>query len=306
MQKNLLASGSANFSLDEQLQLAKQNEEQFNKMMSDYDAELSKLMTSNDVNAIQNKKRLEAEKALLQEKKNAEKKRQEELKKQKERIAEDEKLEAERSIALKTQRDQMAKEAAEKATEVRKLKMENQGILGQSGVLESKKKALVEIRQDVESRCQEPYDQLVKDRDYEEQRIRNKSYLTVELGSNGQPTKLARVRRKRQIIKSYVDLTNSFFADSESVKASTQTQESALLKEIRNDMNSLIGKRTVSSMGDELKVSFGKYEGSENGWNAYLSLYTDGGFYMRTVSLLNMTLCVEKKLLIWKLNLMTK
>ena len=62
---------SANFSLDEQLQLAKQNEEQFNKMMSDYDAELSKLMTSNDINAVQNKKRIEAEKALLQEEKKA-------------------------------------------------------------------------------------------------------------------------------------------------------------------------------------------------------------------------------------------
>ena len=60
---------SANFSLDEQLQLAKQNEEQFNKMVSDYDAELSKLTTSNDINAVQNKKRIEAEKTLLQEEK---------------------------------------------------------------------------------------------------------------------------------------------------------------------------------------------------------------------------------------------
>ena len=34
--------------------------------------------------------------------------------------------------------------------------------------------------------------------------------------------------------------------------------------------------RTVSSMGEELKVSFGTYEGSKNGWNAYLSLYSDG------------------------------
>ena len=29
-------------------------------------------------------------------------------------------------------------------------------------------------------------------------------------------------------------------------------------------------------MGDELKISFGSYEGSKNGWNAYLSLYSDG------------------------------
>ena len=124
LNKNLLTNGTSSFSLDDQMALAKQNEEQFKKQMKAYDEELSKLMQSNDINAIQNKNRIEAEKALLAEKQNAEKKRQEELKAQMARAAEDEKLEAERSIALKTQRDQMAKDAAAKAAEVRKLKME--------------------------------------------------------------------------------------------------------------------------------------------------------------------------------------
>lgn len=155
LNKNLLASGSSNLSVDDQLALAKQNEAQFQKMMNAYDAELSKLMTSNDINAIQNKNRIEAEKALLLEKQNAEKKRQEELKAQKTRADADAKLEAERSIALKTQRDQMSKDAAAKAAEVRKLKIEKQGVLGQVNIIESKKKALVEIRQNVEQCSQE-------------------------------------------------------------------------------------------------------------------------------------------------------
>ena len=276
LNKNLLTSGSANFSVDAQLALAKQNEEQYQKMMKDYDAELSKLMTSNDINAIQNKNRIEAEKALLVEKQNAEKKRQEELKAQMVRAAEDEKLEAERSIALKTQRDQMAKEAAAKAAEVRKLKLEKQGVLGQINVIESKKKALVEIRRGVENRSQELYDQMVKDRESEESRIRNKTYSTVELGSDGKPTEQALERREKQVIKSNEDLTNKFFADCESVKQSTMAQQDALLAEIRGDQKTLETIRTVSSMGDELKVSYGKYEGSKNGWNAYLSLYSDG------------------------------
>ncbi len=276
LNRNLLISGSANFSVDDQLELARQNEAQFKKMMSQYDAELSKLMQSNDINAVQNKKRLEAEKALLAEKQKAEQKRQEELKAQKARADEDAKLEAERSIALKTQRDQMAKDAAAKAAEVRKLKMEKQGVLGQINILESKKKALVEIRQSVESRSQELYDQLVKDRKSEEERIRNKSYSTVELGSDGKPTSQALERREKQVIKSYEDLTNKFFSDCESVKQSTMAQQNALLAEIRADQKALSAVRTVSSMGEELKVSFGKYEGSKDGWNAYLSLYSDG------------------------------
>lgn len=276
LNKNLLASGSSNFSVDDQLALAKQNEAQFQKMMNDYDAELSKLMTSNDINAIQNKNRIEAEKALLLEKQNAEKKRQEELKAQKARADADAKLEAERSIALKTQRDQMAKDAAAKAAEVRKLKMEKQGVLGQINVIESKKKALVEIRQNVEHRSQELYDQLVQDRKNEESRIRNKNYTTVELGSDGQPTEQAKTRRENQVKKSYEDLTNKFFADCEAVKQSTMPQQQILLQEIRADQKALGNIRTVSSMGDELKVSFGTYEGSQNGWNAYISLYSDG------------------------------
>ena len=276
LNKNLLTSGSANFSVDAQLALAKQNEEQYQKMMKDYDAELSKLMTSNDINAIQNKNRIEAEKALLVEKQNAEKKRQEELKAQMARAAEDEKLEAERSIALKTQRDQMAKDAAAKAAEVRKLKMEKQGVLGQINVIESKKKALVEIRQGVENRSQELYDQMLKDKESEEARIRNKSYSTVELGSDGQPTEQAKQRRENQVIKSYEDLTNKFFVDCDAVKKATASQDATLLAEIRADQKTLATTRTVSSMGDELKVSYGKYEGSKNGWNAYLSLYSDG------------------------------
>ena len=276
LNNNLLASGSASFSLDDQLALARQNDEQFRLQMSAYDAELSKLMTSNDINAIQNKNRIEAEKALLVEKQNAEKKRQEELNAQKARAAEDEKLEAERSIALKTQRDQMAKDAAAKAAEVRKLKMEKQGVLGQINVIESKKKALVEIRQGVENRSQELYAQMLKDKANEESRIRNKTYSTVELGSDGNPTEQAKLRRENQVIKSNEDLTNKFFADCDAVKKATASQDAALLAEIRGDQKTLATTRTVSSMGDELKVSYGKYEGSKNGWNAYLSLYSDG------------------------------
>ena len=232
---------------------------------------------------------------MLVEKQNAERKRQEELNAQKARAAEDEKLEAERSIALKTQRDQMAKDAAAKAAEVRRLKMEKQGVLGQINVIESKKKALVEIRQGVEGRSQELYNQLVSDRASEEQKIRSKSYSTVELGSDGNPTAQAMQRRENQVVKSYEDLTNKFFADCDGVKQATMSQQNGLLTEIRADQKTLATTRTVSSMGDELKVSYGKYEGSKNGWNAYLSLYSDGILLYRDNFIVNYEALSGKK-----------
>lgn len=274
--RNVLSSGSAGFSVDEQLALARENEANFKKMMAQKDAEIRSLRTSSDLSATENIKKIEAEKALLEEKQKAEQKRQQELSEQKKRAEADAKFEAERSIALKTQRDKMAKEASAKAAEVRKLKISKQGVLGQINIIESKKRALVEIRKSVEARSQELYAQLVKDRASEEERIRNKSYSTVEL-ENGNPTEAAKKRRENQVIKSYEDLTNKFFADCDAVKESTMSQQNALLAEIRADQKALTANRTVSSMGEELKVSFGTYEGSKNGWRAYLSLYSDGG-----------------------------
>ena len=276
LNKNYLTSGSTSFSVDEQLALAKENEAQYKKMMANYDAELAELAKSNDINAIQNQKRIEAEKALLQEKQNAEKNRQAELQAQKERAEADKKLEAERSIALKTQRDKLAQDAAVKAAEIRKLKMEKLGVLGKINVVESKKKALVEIRQGVENSSIELFNQMNSDIESEFNKITNKSYSTVELGSDGKPTEQALTRRENQRIAKYDELHQKFYADCESVKQATMSQQNALLQEIIQDQTNLTKLRTVSSMGDELKVSFGPYEGSKNGWNAYLSLYSDG------------------------------
>lgn len=272
LNKNDLTSGSASFSVDEQLAIAKENEAKFKQIY----AEFEKWTTSTDINATDNIKKIEAEKANLQKLLNAQKNRQAELQAQKERAEADKKLEAERSIALKTQRDKLAQDAAAKAAEIRKLKMEKLGVLGQINVVESKKKALVEIRQGVENSSIELFNQMNSDIKSEFERITNKTYSTVELGSDGKPTEQALTRRENQKIAKYDELHKKFYADCESVKQATMSQQNALLQEIRQDQTNLAKIKTVNSMGDELKVSFGPYEGSKNGWNAYLSLYSDG------------------------------
>lgn len=275
LNKNLLSTGSSSFSVDEQLELARQNEEQFRKMMEDYDADLARLSTSNDLSAVESKKKIEAEKALLAEKQNAEKKRQEDLRAQKERADADAKLEAERSIALKTQRDKLAKEAAAKAAEVRKLKTEKQGVLGLISTLESKKKALVEIRQGVEARSVELYTQMKEDETEQAIKILEANWSSVEM-KDGKPTEAAMQRRADKVLASNDALLAKFIADCESVKQSTMAQQTALLQSIDADYKKLAAVKTVSSMGGELKVSYGTYDGDKCGWNAYLSLYSDG------------------------------
>lgn len=275
LNKNLLSTGSSSFSLDEQLELARQNEAQFNKMMADYDADLARLSTSNDINAIQNKKKIEAEKALLAEKQNAEKKRQQDLQAQKKQAEADAQLESERSIALKTQRDNLAKQAAEKAAQVRKAKIEKQGILSFITTLESKKAALVGIRQGVEERSKELHTQMKSDETEQAVKILTATWTTVEM-KDGQPTEAAKQRRANKVWANNDALLAKFYNDCESVKQATMTQQNALVADINADYATLAKTKTVSSMGDELKVSYGTFDGDKYGWNAYLSLYSDG------------------------------
>ena len=273
--RNRLSMGSADFSLDDQLKIAQQNEVQFKKQMEAYDAELIKLMASNDISSIQNRNKIEADKALLEEKQQAEAKRREDLKKQKEREEADKKLESERSIALKTQRDKMAKEAAEKAAQVRKLKTEKLGILEFINTIENKKKALIEIRQGVEERCDELYIQLRKDETEQAMKILTAEWKDVEK-KDGNPTENAKQRRVNSVKRNNEALYAKFYADCQSVEQSTLTQQNALLQDIEADYKKLSAVKTVSSMGDELKVSYGTYDADKYGWNAYLSLYSDG------------------------------
>lgn len=69
LNKNLLSTGSSSFSVDEQLELARQNEEQFRKLMADYDADLARLSASNDLSAVESKKKSRQKKPCLKKNK---------------------------------------------------------------------------------------------------------------------------------------------------------------------------------------------------------------------------------------------
>ncbi len=271
----LLSFGSADFSIDSQLELARQNEEHYQKLMRQYDDELKNLSVSNDLSAVENKRKIEAEKALLAEKQRAEQKRLEELIAQKHKAEVDAQLEVKRSKELKEQRDILASQASAKAAEVRELKYDRQGVIGQINVIESKKKALVEIRQAVEERCLELYEQMTEDRRTKEEEIRNKSWSPVEL-KDGQPTEKAIARREKDVEESNKKIEKEFITECENTIKANKEIDKNLLSEIRSDSKKLSIPRNVNSLGDELKVSYGTYDGEKAGWNAYLSLYSDG------------------------------
>lgn len=277
LNRKQLTSGSSGFNIDEQLALAKQNEANYQKKIKNFDIELSKLNKENDISSLENKNRIEAEKALLAQKLEAVKNRQEELNAQKLRASEDLKQEAARSIALKNMRDEMQKDIETKVASLRKIKTEKQGVLGEISLIEAKKKALVETRKSVERRCLELYYQLNTDIDNEENRILTKKYTTAEVDGKGNLTVAARLRRITLLENSNKDLHQKFFDECESIKSSIKNQDEALYSEILSDERNLAKKiRTVSSLGSEFEINFGNYEGEKSGWNANLVLYSEG------------------------------
>ena len=274
IQRQALQYGTADFSIDDQLTLVRQNEEQYKKMMSQFDEQLRALSVSNDLSAVENAKKIEAEKSLLAEKQKNEQKRLAELAEQKKKAAEDALKEAARTDEQKKRRDELSAQAAAKAAEVRKQKMEKQGVFGQINVIESKKKALVEIRQGVEARIEELRKQAEKDKTDEAKKIRNKAWASVEL-ENGSPTADAKQRRENQVAEYTKQRHTKLKGEERQVRNSVDKQDAELLAEIRSDQNKITSLRTVSSMGGELKVSYGAYSGENKGWNAYLSLYSE-------------------------------
>ena len=244
-------------------------------MMDQFDEELRALSVSNDLNAVENTKKIEADKALLAEKQRSEQRRLAELAEQKKQAAEDALKEAKRTDELKKERDKLAADVAKKAAKVREQKINKQSVLGQIGVIESKKKALIEIRQSTEARIEELRNQAEKDKADERAKILSKEWNRTDL-ENGVPTTDAQTRREKRIEEYIKKRDASLEKEMMNVRAVITTQESDLLAEIRRDQKKIAGIRTVSSLGDELKVSYGDYSGANNGWNAYLSLYSDG------------------------------
>ena len=275
VQKQALQYGTADFSIDDQLKLARQNEEQYKKLMSQFDEQLRTLSLSSDLSAVENTKKIEAEKALLVQKQESEQRRLAELAEQKKQAAEDALKEAARSEEQKKKRDALSAQAIAKAAEVRKLKMEKQGVFGQISIIESKKKALWEIRQSLEAWIQELREQAKKDKAEEASKIRGREWASVEL-ENGSPTKAAKQRRENQIAEYNRQRDESLQKEIYLVGSNSAKQDAELLAEIRYDQERISTFRTISSMGDEVKVSYGAYSGQNNGWKVYLSLYSEG------------------------------
>lgn len=274
-QRYVLMHGDADLSVDEQRKLYQEDIDNYKRQLAELDFQINALQFSSDYEA---KQRLEAERALAQEKLNTAKNREERLLEDERKRAEDEKNDAARNEAQKQKRNAMEREAEEKIRQLREKRMESATMLQQLSMIESKKKALVEIREDVEALVEESNESLQKELAAELQKIQNESYRAAELDASGNPTEKAKQRRKNKIQEKEKDYEGKMKDAAGKIRAATDRQENDLLKEIRSDYASIAKTQTLTTASEnaDLRYSIGNYDGEKCLWQVSLFVYSDG------------------------------
>lgn len=280
-QKYVLTHGEADLSVSDQRKLNQEDMDNYKRQLEELTSQINALQFSSDFEV---KQRLEAERALAEEKLNAAKSKEQRLLEDERKRAEDEKEDAKRNEEQKKKRNKMEKEAEEKIRQLREKRMESATILQQLSMIESKKKALVEIREDVEVLVEESNDALQKELDAEIQSIQDKPYRPAELDANGNLTEKARKIRegKQQKIEDEYNGNNKTKGKKkdaeEKIRSATIRQEYDLYNEIISDYEKIKKTQTLTSASEnaDLRYSIGVYDGSSYSWQAQLFVYSDG------------------------------
>ena len=280
-QKYVLTHGEADLSVSDQRKLNQEDMDNYKRQLEELDSQINALKLSSDYEV---KQRLEAERALAEEKLNAAKSKEQRLLEDERKRAEDEKQDAKRNEEQKKKRNDMEKEAEEKLRQLREKRMESATILQQLSMIESKKKALVEIREDVEALVTESNNTLQNELDDKLQSIQDEPYRRAQLDANGNPTENAKKIRegKQQKIKDdYLGngKTKGRIKDAEDkIRSATARQEDDLYYEILSDYGKIKKTQTLTSASEnaDLRYSIGVYDGSTYSWQAQLFVYSDG------------------------------
>lgn len=275
-QRHVLLDGEENVSLDDQATMAREEEEAFKKSMAKYDEEIKRLSESTDLDSVAAKKKMEADRAMAEAKMKAASEKSRRLAEEAKQAAADKMADAQRSEEQKRRRDEMARLAAEKAAEVRKAAITNGSIYEEIGVLENKKKAVIDIQKAYDKRVAEIMAEGEAEFARKKAEIMDAPYRTAELNPDGTPSDTARSRRKTQVADVLNNLPESYAKQIVDAKFYATDTVIELLKGIRIDQNSISRERTVSSLGKDLKVQFGLFNGKTNSWRTTFWLYSNG------------------------------
>lgn len=275
-QRKVLLYGDENSSIDEQAKMAKEEESAFNNAIAKYDAEIKRLSTLTDLESIAAKKQKEADRAMIEAKMKASSEKAKRLAEEANKAAADKKADAERSEEQRRKRDEMARLAAAKAEEVRKTSIDNGSVYTKIDVIESKKKAVVDIQHSYDTRVEEIKAEGEEEYSKKKSEIMNAPYRSAEKNADGTPSATAKERRNTLVQELLESMSYEYGKQIVETKYYALDTVKSLLKEIKIDQMSLTDVKTVSSLENDLKVQYALFDGKTNSWKTTFWLYSKG------------------------------
>jgi len=275
-QKYVLQHGNTDLSNEERINLNKAEVERFNKQISDLDKQIISLSQSTELDAAAKKAQLEAERLLAQEKLKSTEETQKRIQEAEKKRIEYEKEQINRSEEQKKHLTAVAEELNEKVKTVRSYKMQNKTQEGQIGIIELKKKALLEIRNNVEIEKQLIVDKANKEIASIKEEIVNCEYKTGQTTATGQPLESVVSARNKKFETEKEKIEKIANEDTKLLEKSIESQEKEILDEINNDYQLIKKIQVLSTLGDSFSVSFGGYDGSTAAWELFIYV-TDNG-----------------------------
>ncbi|MCH5151019.1 MAG: hypothetical protein J1G30_10180, partial [Spirochaetales bacterium] len=267
-----------NISDSEKLAMFNQEITNYNKQIAELDKEINLLAQSTDLDATTKKAKLEAEKALAEEKRKvteAEKIRLAEIEKAK---AEEQIKHTEREEEQQKRISEVSQEANKRAAELRNLKMANQSSLGVLRVIEAKKAALIEIRENVENEQAAIAQSIEKEYNTKIDALNNTLWRKSQtLADNKTPTEKAKRERAEEIEKLRIECINKIETEQNRIKNATKASQNEIYNEISTDLKTLGEKIFYANTLDRnLRMTIGEYDGNKESWEVKYSVLSDG------------------------------
>ena len=284
--KYILRYGEDDFTGSKRNSLYEEDIKEINKSIQSLDEEINLLNTSTDLEAAAKQKQLEIKKELLQSRLD---KKEEDIRRAREeenRRAEDNKRDMERTDEQRRRIEEKSNELNSKVQQIRLQKKEGLSLLGQIRNIEFIKKTYCEINQEIDETAFRYRLDYQKKVDRKADEIRNRPLANSEKTSDGHITKTASENRKKEFKEFSKNEETHLEYELTLLKNKFDKQKKDLLEEINKGYDDL-SDCTVTTLGNELVVTFGNYDGERYGWDLYVSVQSDEIILFETTSFIS-------------------
>ena len=284
LQKKCIMEGEDSLTDEEKNEIFKSDIKQYESIVSRLDRELASLRNASSMEDIAKKRALEERKAEAEEKLNlaAENKKRADAEAKKKH--EDELKNKDRTSEQINKINSATSNINDKIATLRSKKKEELSLLQVVKIIELKKEAYIETRNNLEKDLAE------MQRDIDEKRaaviaeIDNRPYRSAEK-SNGKPTEAAIKNREEEKKYAMKKIDSEDVADMDDFNKRISGELKKIEREINSDYREMKPK-TLTSLTDELIVTYDNYDGELEGWPLSVFVQIDDISILETKSFL--------------------